>query len=105
MREKIDNLINLIDTLTKAILDNDMQAYAEHANALYEKLWVVFPYIIQSYSQPEMSEYAMDAFFWPQQLERIINGLNAKDVYAIVDILYYETRGKLLEYKSIVCKG
>lgn len=104
MDKEIDDLINLIETVTKAILDNDLDVYNDSANLLYEKLWIVFPYIIQSYSQPEMSEYAMDAYFWPKQLERILTGFNDKDIFGIVDILYYETRSSLLKYKSIICK-
>lgn len=98
----MNELIELIEKTSYALIDNDTRTFADSASALNMKLWDVFPIIIGSYANPLMKDISQEALFWPAQMEKIINVLLEKDYFKIVDVLYYETRTQLLRYQNII---
>lgn len=98
----MDRLINLLEETCLALADNDLTKYTELGVKLNECIWNVLPTIIASYSDPRMGDIAGDALYWPVQTEKIITALLGKDFFYIVDVLYFETRAKLIEYKDVL---
>ena len=95
-------LVDLIDEVSKAFINNEGMKYKPLLNELYGKLLEVIPIIIASYAMPEMREYSQDALFWPAQLERVILAMQTRDVFNFVDTVYYETRSALVNYDRII---
>ena len=98
----MDEIITKIEDVVNKLIKYDNEGYAvaaaELANEMIEKL----PGIITYYADPRMREHFEDAKYWPGQLERILNALNAGDDIATFDVLFNETRANLLELKGIL---
>ncbi|MBR6160001.1 MAG: hypothetical protein IKQ40_06825 [Lachnospiraceae bacterium] len=97
----MDELIVKIEEVVRKTISYD-QGYPAAAEELINTLIPVFTKIVSYYAVPEMAEYAQDASYWPGQLERILNALNMGDDFALVDVLYNETRANILELKGIL---
>jgi len=98
----MDRLIDLLEEISLALADNDFSKYTELGVKVNECIWSVIPVIIASYSDPRMKDIAGDALYWPAQTEKILNALLGKDFFYVVDVLYFETRAKLIEYRDVI---
>ncbi len=98
----MNKLISKIEYVVERLLLYEQTEYAKAAEELVNMMISEFPVIISYYAVPEMSDYAKDAEYWPGQLERVLNALNAGDDLATADILYCETRANLIELRDIL---
>lgn len=94
----MNELIEIVEEMSLSIIRNDLEKIRELSPKLNNSLFNIFPFIITTYSKPEMKEVSQDALFWPQLLEKIIDVLKSEDRFLIVDTLYYETRGALFQF-------
>lgn len=101
--EDIDRTIELINYEAQCLMKNDMSAYNDSIQDFSLLLNEIFPKIIMSYSTPELKDYAEDATYWTEQLMRIVETLADTDRFKILDVLYYETRGNLINYRNLIC--
>ncbi len=98
----MNELIIKIEDVVNKVLAYDQKDYPAAAEDLISSLISGFTKIVTVYANPEMSEYAEDATYWPGQLERILSAFDTGDDFALVDILYNETRANLLELGNIM---
>lgn len=95
-------LIDLLESMTSAMLTNLMSVYNRMLPELSDMLTYCMPLIISSYSRPELKEVAGDALYWSDQLGRIIDTLEEQDIFKIADVLYNETRENLIQYRRMI---
>ena len=98
----MQDLINLIEELTEQIFNGNSQAVGELSKKMNEMIWEVIPGVIAIYSRPEMSDYSQDALLWPIVVENVMAVSETDDVFKLVDVLYYELRGNLIELMGIM---
>lgn len=102
---KLEELIEVIDLLTEAIVKNKDYAAKRIMPVFTELLMEVVPIIIDSYELPQLEEVAEDAIYWQGQVERIMNALEGEDWFAMVDVLHFETKENLMTYKQMIEKA
>lgn len=98
----LDELIELLETMTTHLMKNEMDKYEENISGLSRLLKMCFPQIIISYSDPALRSVAEDATYWSGQLGRIIETISADDKFAKIDVLYQETRVNLISYREMI---
>ena len=98
----MDELIKQIEETISELMKYDMSNYATHAQVFVNNLIQLLPAIINSYSDPKMSDVRQDALYWPGQVERIIKALESHDRFEAVDVLYNETYPNLEELKGML---
>lgn len=100
----IREIVDLIDKIVYAIAECDMGEYGRYAQIFIDRFIEIVPNIIAVYYEPNMSDIAKDAVYWPSQVEKIISALENGDDIATFDILYCDTRRKLLELEAELIK-
>lgn len=101
----IDALIELtdiIETMTAELMKNGMENYSNCLPNFSKLMEMCFPQIVLSYFDPLLSEVSGDVEYWTNQFERILNILGEKDKFAIIDVLYHETRVNLLSFIEMI---
>lgn len=98
--ESIDRMINEIDMIVDGILSKS-GAYSEYIPAFTESLVKVIPQIVLSYTDSKMSAYVDDIAAWNDQFKRVTEAIKGIDKFKIVDVLYFELKENLIEYKNI----
>ena len=100
---EIPSLIKSIDDVAAGIVSVDGK-YAEQAGTFLQKTLELFPKIIRSYSYDQLISYASDVVYWKELLNKIIQAFNSVDRYKMVDVLYFEAKQSILEYKTLLEK-
>lgn len=100
--QEVEAIIQVLETLTIGIVENDYEEYDANLQLFAEKMMLTFPRIIEVYSRPEFKEVASDAQYWSAQLERLITGLQQRDQILFVDILYFETKENLVLFQNMI---
>ncbi|MDO4189847.1 MAG: hypothetical protein Q4D29_12760 [Lachnospiraceae bacterium] len=95
----IDSIDNVVDGVT-----GTNGAYAEQASAFLSRCLEIFPGIIRSYSDDRLLRYSGDIEYWSNLLNKIIQTFKETDRYKIIDVLYFETKQSILEYKDLLEK-
>lgn len=98
----VSDLICILEKMVKYLLENEMSEYNDSIRDLSKLLSETIPVIISSYSRPELKEVASDAVYWSNQLAKIVEVMESKDRFKILDVLYYETRNNLISYKEMI---
>ena len=99
---KLQDLIDLLEAMTQALMLNAMDEYQDRIPLLSSLMEVCFPAIIMAYSDPLLKEVSEDATYWSDQLGRIIEALNNDDKFARIDVLYQETRANLIAFLEMI---
>lgn len=99
----IPSLVDSIDEVVNGIVSTKGM-FAEQASVFLQKCLDIFPNIIRSYAEDSMLDYAGDVEYWTSLLNRIIQALQNIDRYKIVDVLYFEAKPSILEYKALLEK-
>ncbi len=100
--ENILALTGLLESMTGYLLTNQMVRYNDTMKELSDLVSLVFPTVIASYSKPELHDFLGDAMYWSSQLNKIVNVLGETDRFKIADVLYFETRENLKNYKTLI---
>ena len=100
--QEIEEIIQVLGTLTVGIVENDYEEYDANLQLFAEKMMITFPRIIEVYSRPEFKEVASDAQYWSAQLERLITGIQQTDQFLFVDILNFETKENLILFQNMI---
>lgn len=98
--EAIDKMIYEIDMIVDGILSKT-GAFSTYLTPFTESLVKVIPQIVLSYTDSKMAAYVDDMSAWNDQFKRVMEAISGKDKFKIIDILYFELRENLIEYKRI----
>ncbi len=98
----MDELIDRIEQTVSELMQYDMEHFGPDAQEMVNNMIVLFPAIIEIYSDPRMSDVRGDAMHWPGQLDRIIKSLEKGDYFEVVDVLYNETHPNLIELRDML---
>ena len=99
--EMLNELIDLLKNVSTELLSGKLNKFEASCGQIINISMELFPKIIVSYSDPKMEDLREDATYWPMQLERVINTIQGKDIFAMYDVLYCETRANLIGLKQI----
>lgn len=97
-------LITILEEISFGLMENDYDKLKQYSEKLSNSLMTVFPLIIVTYSRIEMKTVSNEALEWPVLLERIFVSMKSDDRFLIVDVLYNETRKKILDFIDITTK-
>ena len=100
--QKFVALLYLLKRYAELGMSDAEGAMKELLPELTSLLMELFPAIINDYEQPYMEPYKDDINYWVNQIKRIMEVVDSKDVFAQIDVLYCETYHSLLEYQKIV---
>ncbi|MBR2401185.1 MAG: hypothetical protein IKB01_00245 [Lachnospiraceae bacterium] len=100
--QKFVALLYLLKRYAELGMSDAEGAMKELLPELTSLLMELFPAIIKDYEQPYMEPYKDDINYWVNQIKRIMEVVDSKDVFAQIDVLYCETYHSLLEYQKIV---
>jgi len=96
----IDKMIDEIDKIVDGILSKN-GAFSEYLPPFTESLVKVIPQIVVSYTDPKMAAYVEDVSAWNDQFKRVMDAISGTDKFKIMDILYFELKENLIEYKMV----
>ena len=99
---ELDILINELDHITGLVLRGYSDEFSRYIMVLSDQLTYCMPMIIESYSRPEFEEVRGDVEYWVNQLDRIISVMETPDIFNLIDVLVYETRGNLIVYRNMI---
>ena len=61
-----------------------------------------FPRIISAYTLPEFEEVKQDMQYWTGQVKRILEALESRDHFLLIDVLKFETMENLEIFKEMI---
>lgn len=99
----IPSLVDSIDEVVNGIVSTKGM-FAEQASVFLQKCLEIFPNIIRSYAEDSLLEYSSDVTYWTGLLNKIIQALQNIDRYKIIDVLYFEVKPSVMEYKALLEK-
>ncbi|MDO5572606.1 MAG: hypothetical protein Q4G60_01360 [bacterium] len=99
---EICRLIELLDTLSIEVLENDYQEYDQNIMKFSEEMINTFPRIIKSYTLPEFKEVASDVGYWSSQLEQLLMMFQTPDQFKFIDTMNFETKENLILYSEMI---
>lgn len=102
LADKIEEIVLVIDEICTLLIMNDTIEANRKMPEFSALLMETFPKIVESYLEPEFADVREDMNYWTQQLERMIQVIQGKDRFLLIDVLHYETRENLLLYKKMI---
>lgn len=102
MEEKFSTLLYLLQRFAESVMGDAEEMRKAILPEITACMTEIFPAIISSYDRPEMSDYREDANYWVEQIKRMTETLAGEDVFAQLDVLYFEICANLIEYKTII---
>ncbi|MDD2972738.1 MAG: hypothetical protein PHE02_11480 [Lachnospiraceae bacterium] len=95
----------MIDDLTERISWDCLEEAGQLILLLNKQLQIIIPPIASSYLREEMKEVQEDMQYWIQQLDRVMRAIEGNDLFAMVDVLHFETKENLKLYCDMIIKN
>lgn len=97
----IEDLIEIIDDIINSILSLN-SSFSMYTGSFVELCMSTFPKIVLSYTDERLNDYSEDMKYWTDLLARIIQALRNVDKYKIIDLLHFEAKVSLSEYRKML---
>lgn len=102
MKIKIGMAILLIEQLSTFKISGRQKEAGEVLRELTAVLTELLPEIIACYEKPEFEAVKEDGEYWVDQLGRIVEAIDSRDDFKLIDVLHFETSENLRLFAEMV---
>lgn len=102
LMKKIEQLIFIIEQLTTGILQENYGEEEKYMELLREFMIITIPDIVTCYLKPELTHQQHDMLYWTQAMKQIMEAMEKKDKFQLLDLLYFELKENLLIFRDVI---
>lgn len=99
---QVDVILNLLEIAEKILVSGMILTNDELMQVIGKPVLNIFPDIVDTYDHLQVEDKKEQMDFWCGQMNRVIDALSGNDRFFLLDVLLYETRESLLQYKRQV---
>ena len=100
--QNINRIQNTIVIITQLLMSGKTAEPIRLLPSLTQMLSEVMPKMIQKYQELGIENHLENIEYWRKQIERITVAIEGDDYFRLIDVLYFETRENLEEFKKMI---
>lgn len=102
LKQNINKIQNMIVIITQLLMSGKTAEPIQLLPSLTQLFSETMPMMIRIYQEMGLESHLEEVEYWGSQLERITLAIEGDDYFRLIDVLYFETRENLEEFKKMI---
>ena len=102
LNNKINRLQDMITIITQLLMTGKTAEPIHMFPAFSQLFEEVLNEMIQVYQDKGIDNFTQEIEYWGGQVGRITDAIESEDFFRIIDVLYFETRENLEQFKKLL---